>query len=539
MKPFDPHLLRTAPAARLPVAVLAVVAVLQGLATIALAFALTSVVVAVVQVRPLTTPTGWLLAVFALRAVLGWTVERCAAWAGVEVSAAVRRAALARWLTTPAEDRPHPDRAVTLAASGTSAIEPYAARFLPALLASAVVPVLAVGTLVIVDWVSALIVVLTLPLLPFFAALIGKSTQDETDKRWRALASLSGHFLDVMRGLPTLVSYGRAELQTDVIREVSSRHRVATMRTLRLAFMSSAALELLASISVAIVAVTVGLRLSHGTMSLSAGLLAILLAPEAYWPIRKVGAEFHAAADGAEALQSLIAGLEPATGARPAPGPAAGALTRSTRDHDQLTVEVHDLTYTYPGSSAPVLQGISLTAGPGLTVITGSSGIGKSTLLDLIAGLRRPTSGACTSPRAHLVTQRPFLPAGTIRDALTLAGPATDTQIWEALRAVGFDGVVASLPLALATDIGDDGFGLSAGQRARLVLARAALTDAPVILLDEPTAHLDEHASQSVHDAISALAERHTVIVVTHRPELVARAHQHYHLSRESAQVQA
>ena len=527
MRPFDPQLLRTAPAARLPVAVLAVVGVFQGVATIGLTFALTALVVAVVEGGDRSVPLRWLLGAFALRAVLGWIVERVAAWAGVEVSTALRRALIERWLASPAERRPAPDRAVTLAAQGAATIEPYAARFLPALVAAAVVPGLALITLAVVDWISALIVLITLPLLPFFAALIGRTTQDETERRWAALSALAGHFLDVMRGLPTLVSYGRAGRQVEVIGQVSQQHRAATMRTLRLAFLSSAALELLASISVAIVAVTVGLRLSHATMPLSAGLLAILLAPEAYWPIRRVGAEYHAAADGAEALSGILGEL---TAAHAAPQVARAP---------GVAMQARDLGYIYPGSNAPVLQGITFAAQPGLTAITGVSGVGKSTLLEILAGLRTPSTGQVSGGPVHLVTQRPFLSAGSLREALTLAGPATDEQLWSALRAVGLDGTVAGLPQSLATTIGDDGFGLSAGQRARLVLARATLSAAPVILLDEPTAHLDAAASATVHDVIRTLAERHTVIVVTHRPELIELADRHVHLLPTKAEVRS
>ncbi len=238
MRPFDPRLLQAAPAARRPVAVLAVVGVLQGLATIGLAVALTALVVALVEGMPLREPALWLAGLFVLRAGLAWVSERVAAWAGVEVSAQLREGLLAHWLASPAERRPDPDRAVTLAAQGAASVEPYAARFLPALVAGVVVPVLALVTLVWVDWISALIVVLTLPLLPFFAALIGKTTQADTEKRWAALSALSGHFLDVMRGLPTLVGYGRAQRQVEVIGEVSQQHRRATMATLKLAFMS-------------------------------------------------------------------------------------------------------------------------------------------------------------------------------------------------------------------------------------------------------------------------------------------------------------
>ena len=388
------------------------------------------------------------------------------------------------------------------------------------------VPVLAIATLFFFDWLSGLIVLLTLPLLPFFAALIGRTTQAETEQRWSALASLSGHFLDVMRGLPTLVGYGRAERQVEVIGEVSQQHRVATMATLRLAFMSSAALELLASISVAIVAVTVGLRLTHGSMTLQAGMLAILLAPEAYWPIRRVGAEFHAAADGAEAIDGILAELD---------GPALPDAV----DGEEVGVTLTDVAYTYPEAASPVLAGVHLDAGPGLTAVTGPSGVGKSTLLELASGLRTPTAGTVRAGRVHLVTQRPFLPAGTLRDALVLGNGADDQALWDALRLVGLEGFVAALPLALATPLGDDGFGLSAGQRARVALARATLSTAPVLLVDEPTAHLDSRSAALVHEVLAGLAERRTVVVVTHRAELVELADHHVVLTRDGAEVVA
>jgi ATP-binding cassette subfamily C protein CydD len=402
------------------------------------------------------------------------------------------------------------------------------ARFLPALVGAVTLPVLVVGAVAVVDWVSALVIVLTLPLLPLFAALIGRATQDSTERRWRALTALSGHFLDVVRGLPTLVTYGRAERQAATIRQVSERHRAATVRTLRIAFLSSAALELLASISVAIVAVTVGLRLTCGTLDLAPGLAAILLAPEAYWPIRRVGAEYHAAADGAEAIDGILAELDPTT-----PSPEASSTG------DELGVVLDGIHYTYPESADAVLAGVTLDAGPGLTAITGPSGVGKSTLLELAAGLRTPTAGTVRAGRAHLVTQRPFLPAGTLREALTLGNDADDQALWDALRLVGLEGFVAGLPLALATPLGDDGFGLSAGQRARIALARATLSTAPVLLVDEPTAHLDDAAATLVHDVLSDLGERRTVIAVTHRPELVARADRHVALTRDGAEVLA
>jgi ABC-type transport system involved in cytochrome bd biosynthesis fused ATPase/permease subunit len=383
-----------------------------------------------------------------------------------------------------------------------------------------VVPPLAILTLALVDWPSAVVVTLTVPLLPVFAALIGANTRESTQRRWRALASLSGHFLDVMRGLPTLVSYGRAERQVDTIRSVSQKHRLTTMETLRLAFLSSAALELLATISVAMVAVTVGIRLAHGSMALGTALLAILLAPEAYWPIRRVGAEFHAAADGAEALAEITGHL-----AAPGAGTAAGTATPQA-----ATVSADAVSYTYPGTAVPVLADVSLDVGPGLTVVTGPSGTGKTTLLEVLAGVRHPQSGAVTAPRTHLVGQRAFLMAATVRANLALGNDARQETMWQALRDVGLDGVVAAMPQGLDTPIGDDGFGLSAGQRARLVLARALLAPETAVLLDEPTAHLDGDAAEVAHAAICSLAARRCVIAVSHRAELVALADRLVHL---------
>ncbi|CAN7555976.1 thiol reductant ABC exporter subunit CydD [Terrabacter sp. LjRoot27] len=527
MKPFDPRLLRAVPAARRPVAVLAATGIASGVTTIATAFGLSAVVVAVVEGTDLTSPLAWLLGLFLVRAFLAATTERVAAWAGVSVSSALRATLLHRWGTVDADARLEPGAAVSLATSGTAAVEPYAARFLPTLVTAAVVPVLAIATLVVVDWPSALVVALTLPLLPVFAALIGKATAESTERRWAALASLSGHFLDVVRGLPTLVTYGRAHRQATTVREVSDRHRHATMETLRIAFLSSAALELLATISVAIVAVTVGLRLSHGSMTLGAGLVAILLAPEAYWPVRRVGAEYHAAADGAVALDAILAQLDPspAMAESPAPNAAFGGVSPVVGRAGE--VRVAGVTYAYAGSPAPVVRDLDLVAGPGLTVVTGPSGVGKSTLLDLLAGLRRPGAGTVEAPPSHYVTQRPFLSTGSVRQALTIGHPATDDQLWEALRAVGVDGVVAALPGGLSADLGDDGFGLSAGQRQRLALARAWLAPETLLLLDEPTAHLDPEGAEHVAALVAELAERRVVVAVTHRDELLAHADHH------------
>ena len=536
MRPFDPRLLTQVPATRRPVLALGAIGVVQGLATIALAFAVTTLVVAVAEFREVVIPGLWLVGLFTLRALLAVANELVGAWAGMRVSTALRERLIGAWLERDADSRPEAGRAQTLATQGMTSIEPYVARYLPALVSGAFLPFLAIGTLAFVDWPSALIVAFTVPLLPVFAALIGRTTQESTQRRWRSLSALSGHFLDVMRGLPTLASYGRAEAQVDTIATVSRKHRLATMKTLRLAFTSSAALELLATISVALVAVTVGIRLASGSMPLYTAMLAILLAPEAYWPIRRVGAEFHSAADGAEALDDVISELTPTTTIR-RPDTAAApfeAVWRPELVPERCSVVVEGVRYGYPGATTDVLSDLSLDLPIGLTVVTGPSGVGKSTLLELLAGLRHPSAGTITAPRSHLVTQRPFLAPGTVRDNLTLGNDSadgTDQGLWEVLREVGLDGMIAALAQGLDTRLGDDGFGLSAGQRARLTLARAALSSAPLLLLDEPTAHLDEESAALAHRLIQELAELRTVVAVTHRSELLTLADQHIHLA--------
>src|SRR5450631_519081 len=529
-RPFDPRLLSAVPATRRPVLALGAIGVVQGLATIGLAFAVTALVVAVVQGHPVLAPSLWLVGIFIVRALLASANELVGSWAGLRVSTVLRERLLQAWLARDADSRPEPGRAQALATQGMTSIEPYVARYLPALVSGSFLPLLAIGTLALVDWPSALIVALTVPLLPVFAALIGRSTPESTQRRWRSLSALSGHFLDVMRGLPTLASYGRADAQVDSIATVSRQHRLATMKTLRLAFMSSAALELLATISVALVAVTVGIRLATGSMPLATAMLAILLAPEAYWPIRRVGTEFHSAADGAEALNDVLAEIDATT---LSPDGGGGAL--STPCSDETSVEPRPVVceavrYRFPGATTDVLKDVSFILPVGLTVVTGPSGVGKSTLLELLAGLRRPTTGKITAPRSHLVTQRPFLAAGTVRENLTLGNDCTDDELWHVLGVVGLDLMIVTLKLGLDTRLGDDGFGLSAGQRARLTLARAALSTAPLVLLDEPTAHLDDESARLTHKLIQKLAQLRTVVAITHRAELLVLADEHIHL---------
>ncbi len=528
--PFDPRLLEALPATRGPVAVLSVLGVLGGVAAVAQAVVLALLVAQVVGGGPVGPVLAGLVGLLALRGLLGGAGEYAARRAGQRVSGQVRLAVLRRWSARPEEERPPTDVALTRATDGVTALKPYVARYLPALVTAAIVPALTVLVLAVVDVWSALIVVLTLPLLPVFAALVGRHTQEQTERRWGAMALLGGHFLDVVRGLPTLVAYGRADHQVGVVREVGERHRAATTATLRTAFLSTAALELLATISVALVAVAVGLRLAYGAMDLTVGLVAILLAPEAYWPVRRVGAEFHSAADGATALAELAADgvLDVDDAPDVAAAPAGNPPALGPVDH----VGLHALSYAHRGRSRTLVD-VELTtpASPGLTVLTGPSGAGKTTVLELLAGLRVPAAGSVVAPRAFLASQRPVLLPGTVRDNLLLVAPTdgSDATLVDALRRVGLWDDLAARD-GLETDLGEDGFGLSAGQRARLALARALLSDAPLVLLDEPTANVAAGSVPLLHRAVLDLATRRRVVAVTHDPDLAALADDRWHL---------
>ena len=342
---------------------------------------------------------------------------------------------------------------------------------------------------------------------------------------------LGGHFLDVVCGLPTLLLFGRADAQTASIRRRAEDHRRATMRTLRLAFLSSAALEFVATISVAIVAVSVGLRLVNGSLDLRTGLVVLILAPEAYWPIRQAGAQFHASAEGLAAAESIFAVLE-----TPAPRPAGGLRV----DLARTTVRVEGVSVRYDGDRPPV-ECADLTVHPGEFVgVAGPTGCGKTTLLWLLLGFVGPATGRVVLDGPHgridladadldhwrsqlaWVPQDPWLAAASITDNVLLARPdAEPAAVARALRLAHATEFVDGLPDGAATILGENGTGLSAGQRQRIALARAFLRDAPLVLLDEATAHLDPISEAAVADAISRLARDRTVIAVAHRPALL------------------
>ncbi|NEA62632.1 thiol reductant ABC exporter subunit CydD [Streptomyces sp. SID12488] len=534
VKPIDPRLLRYAGATRrFLLAVVGLGAVGAGL-VIAQAMLIAEVVVGAFQhglpVTDLRTPLLLLVAVAGGRAVVSWLTELAAHRTSAAVKSELRGRLLERavalgpgWLSGQ-----RTGSLVALATRGVDALDDYFSRYLPQLGLAVVVPVAVLARIVTEDWVSAAIIVGTLPLIPVFMVLIGWATQSHMDRQWRLLSRLSGHFLDVVAGLPTLKVFGRAKAQAESIRRITGEYRQATMGTLRIAFISSFALELLATLSVALVAVTIGMRLVHGEMDLYTGLVILVLAPEAYLPLRQVGAQFHAAAEGLAAAEEIFAVLE-----TPVPESGTGPVPEGGLAFEGVTVR-------YPGRSVDAVSDASFAVEAGETVaLVGPSGVGKSTLLHALLGFVRLTEGRVSvggtdlvdidleewRSRVAWVPQRPHLFAGSIAENVRLARPdADDTAVRRALADAGALEFVDALPDGVHTVLGEDGAGLSAGQRQRLALARAFLADRPVLLLDEPTAALDGETEAEVVAAVRRLAVGRTVLLVVHRPALLAVA---------------
>ncbi len=484
--------------------------------------------------QALRAPLLLLLAVVVARAAAVQASEV----AGLRGAAVVKerlRTALARHVLRlgPAwAGRQRPGEVTALAAGGLDTLDPYYSRYLPQLALAVVVPVAVLAAIAAQDWISALIIAITLPLIPVFGVLIGLRTRARTRRSWQVLARLSGHFLDVVQGLATLKLFGRTTAQERVIVDVTEEYRGSVMATLRVAFLSALVLELSASLATALVAVEVGLRLLYGRLGYPTALFVLLLTPEAYLPLRNATAQFHASADGLTAAARTFEILDtppPAGDGRPAAGgarpvPAPGLRTAA--------ISFNDVSVAYPGRGDPVLAGVNLTIRPGdRIVLTGPNGTGKTTLLMLLLGFVSPAAGAiragdvdvarCDQDRWRdqigWMPQHPRLFAWSVAGNIALGDPgASRSAIERAARLAGAAGFITALPDGYDTVLGERGLTLSAGQRQKIALARLFLRDAPLLLLDEPAAHLDPVSAADVGTAIAALSGDRTVLMVTH-----------------------
>jgi thiol reductant ABC exporter CydD subunit len=475
-----------------------------------------------------------LAAVVAARSGLAWGFEAAGRRAGASVLSALRLELVEQRLVgrPAALDRAESAEIATAAVQGVDSLEAYFARYLPQVVLASVVPVAVLVWVAAIDLTSALVLLLTLPLVPVFMWLIGRAAEDQARKRWESLRLLSGHFLDVVRGLPTLRAFNRGPAQAATIEQVSDRYRRATMATLRVSFLSGSVLELAATIGVALVAVTVGVRLVDGHVGLQAALTVLVLAPELYQPLRQLGAQFHASTDGLAVAERMLDLVESAPASererrRPAPSPASAI------------VSLEGISAAYPGRGGAVLDGLDLELQPGETVaLVGETGSGKSTVASVLLGFLALDAGRVTvggvdlaacdpgAWRRHVawLPQRPTLFRGTVADNIRMGAEATDGDVRAAAAAAGADGFVSRLADGYATIVGDGGRPVSAGERQRIALARALLRDAPLLILDEPTANLDAAGAGLVREAIERLPPGRTVLLIVHDPELARSA---------------
>ncbi|HEX6969369.1 MAG TPA: thiol reductant ABC exporter subunit CydD [Micromonosporaceae bacterium] len=539
-RPFDPRLPRRVPAIRRPLLLLAVLGATAAGLVIAQATALTGLLVAAADHRLDRIALAAFLTAVAARATVSWLQGVVAARAATTAKATLRTDLLHAvnrrgpgWLSGQ-----RAGELATLTGRGLDALDSYFTGYLPQLVLSVAVPAAVLARLFFADWGSALIILSTLPLMPIFGALLGWHAQAATERQWRRLARLGGHFLDMVAGLATLRAFGRTRAQVDVVRRMADQHRAATMRTLRIAFLSALALEAIATLSVALVAVPVGLRLLGGGLTLSTALLVLLLTPEAYLPLRAAGSRFHASMEGLTVLDEALTLLDEPDPTRPATPPATAAVPPSPKE-----IRFEGVTVAYDRTTA--LRDVSLTIRAGERIaIIGPSGAGKSTLLGLLLGFITPTQGRILIDGAELadldldawrrqlawVPQRPHLFAASLAENIRLGAPdATPAALRAAVRAAALDDVVAALPNGLDTVLGERGHGLSSGQRQRVALARAFLRaqtsgHAPIVLLDEPTARLDGASEAAVLAATRRLIADRTALLVAHRPALLQDA---------------
>ena len=423
---------------------------------------------------------------------------------------------------------------VYTAGEGVDALDPYVTRYVPARVLAVLVPVLVASVVAVLDPWSVLILLIAGPMLVLLLGLIGLRVRDLAERRERELAWMNAHFLDVLRGLPTLKMFGRSAEQAETIRAVSRRQGSSTMDVLRTAFQTTLVLEWGATAATALVAIETSVRLMAGGLTFERALAVLLLTPEFFLPLRRLSAEYHVGRSAAAAAERVYAVLDtPARIHVPAPGAARPLPAR-------LDVRFDDVVVTYDDGSRTALAGCSLQIPQGRTVaLVGPTGAGKTTVANVLLRFVDPERGRVTVGGAPLteidpaswrtrvawVPQQASLFHGTVADNLRLARPdASDDDLVAAATAANAHGFVTALPDGYATPIGEGGARLSGGERQRLALARAFLKDAPFLILDEPTSHLDRESETLVLEAASRLMRDRTVLVIAHRPEPVAGA---------------
>ena len=537
MRALDPRLVRRAGAVRALLAVDVVLGVIAALLVLVQAVLIATVAARAFDGAPLdelTVPLALLVAASIGRAAAASGFEVVGRRAATDVLATLRLELVERRLRDQpaALDGAESAEVATAAVAGVDALETTFARYLPQVVLAVTIPVAVLVFVAVVDPVSAGVMLLTLPLVPVFMWLVGRYTEQRARERWQTLALLATHFLDVVRGLPTLRAFNRGEAQTEQIGAVSEQYRRTTMATLRVAFLSGTVLELAATLGIALVAVTVGVRLVEGGIGFEAGLTVLVLAPELYLPLRNLAAQFHASADGLAVSQRLLDLVDVEVARREG--------TLSAPSPRSAPVRLEGVSFAYPTRPALVLDQVDLELRPGETVaLVGPSGGGKSTIASLLLRLAEPAAGASRRERSIWPSARRRRGARrsrgcrSSRRSFAAASPTTSgsgcppppTGPCRPRRPVpARTSSCAPCRDGYDTVVGEGGRPLSAGEVQRIALARAFLRDAALVILDEPTANLDPASAELVSDAIERLRAGRTVLLIVHRPELAARA---------------
>ena len=480
-------------------------------------------------------PLLWgLLAVFAVRAALAWLAE----WAGFRAAAGVKLALRERLMDHLVRLGPvplageHSGELATTVTDGVEALAAYYARYLPQMSLAVLVPLAILATVYPLDWVSGTVLLVTGPLIPFFMILIGKGAEALNQRQWRRLSRLSAHFLDTVQGLTVLQLFNASRREAEVVARFSEEYRMSTMAVLRVAFLSSLALEFLATVSIAMVAVFIGFRLLWGELGFQSGFLILLLAPEFYLPLRTLGTHYHARMDAIGAAERMVELLETPPPRRP-DGLAAPSVEGG------IHLQAVDLRFAYE-AGRPALDGVSFELRPGERVaLVGPSGAGKSTVVNLLLGFVQPAAGAILingralaelDPAQWLrhvawVPQSPRLFHGTVRGNIALGRTAIDDEaVRRAAQLALADEFIDALPQGYDTVVGEAGHGLSGGQLQRLALARAFYKDAALVLLDEPGASLDLESERKLTAAVERLAAGRSLVTIAHRLDTVRQA---------------
>ena len=481
-----------------------------------------------------------LLVILAARALISWGADAAAGHLAVSVKENLRRQLIDHLFQLgPAFTRgENSGELANTALQGVESLDAYFSQYLPQVALAGLVPLTILVAVFPVDWLTGLILVLTAPLIPIFMVLIGKAAEAATRRQWNNLSRLSAYFLDTLQGLRELKLLGQSQRQAERVTQAAEQYRLTTMNVLRVTFLSALVLEMVGTISTALIAVQIGLRLLRGDLFFEQAFFILLLAPEFYLPLRLLGQRFHAGANGIQAARRIFALLNTPG----LPEPVDSGISAVQKIQSPKLIRFENVSYTYPGQAHPAVEGVSFQLERDqMTALVGATGSGKSTLANLLLRFSLPTSGQVLVDGVSMekipssiwrqqvawVPQQPVIFQTSIAENIALGKPeATSKEIQAAAQSALLHERILSLPAGYDTVLVEGGARLSGGELQRLALARAFLLDVPLVVLDEPTAHLDLAQEVVLEETMQRLCSRRTVLIIAHRLPTVYRADQ-------------